>query len=474
MNGHAYHVEWDASGWDGTEWAGTTWDDNCWGHSTWPQDVNAEASWVEGQQVAWKGADWWHSGGTNTWSVSPAKEAQARPGPAGWSSQGNEQQTARVHFAKTYRTLSEVLETHTGAFKDVKTFLDLGCAPGGFSSRLLEENPEAQGFGVTLPWEAGGFPMIFADPRLTVQSSDLMKLESPDDLECPCEVDACIADAQDLSRRVNPDAKQDKGKGKGRGSGRTDASASDAGVQAACAVLGIWAMTLQELLLGLGRLTAGGTFFFRFGWRGRGTREEYWYLEATHLMLALILAHFTEVAPFKSEHWHQAHPTFYVFASGFDREAYVAAGLTESLREAIKDVVSCPRATKLPECLGALVPYLTEDTRSRVVEMLDRVGKIRSIGLSNRKHLETARPTKEAALWISPVPFSLTMPRLQDRLERYGKIVNIKRRAHPIGVGADALVQFAQPAHAEAALKAIVEQKALGEHIVAKMLAEKG
>jgi 23S rRNA U2552 (ribose-2'-O)-methylase RlmE/FtsJ len=39
---------------------------------------------------------------------------------------------------------------------NVEVFLDLGCAPGGFSKFLLEKNPGARGLGITLP----GIPVI--------------------------------------------------------------------------------------------------------------------------------------------------------------------------------------------------------------------------------------------------------------------------------------------------------------------------
>ncbi|KAI8824288.1 uncharacterized protein EV422DRAFT_315347 [Fimicolochytrium jonesii] len=42
----------------------------------------------------------------------------------------------------------------------VKHFLDLGCAPGGFSRWVLEQNADAHGLGVTLPPDVGGLPMI--------------------------------------------------------------------------------------------------------------------------------------------------------------------------------------------------------------------------------------------------------------------------------------------------------------------------
>eukprot|EP00971_Amphidinium_carterae_P261839 5194015-Amphidinium_carterae.2 len=53
----------------------------------------------------------------------------------------------------------------------------------------------------------------------------------------------------------------------------------------------ITVVSRKELMLGFGslreghhaaqlRTRLGGTFFFRFGWRGNGDSEEFWYLEA--------------------------------------------------------------------------------------------------------------------------------------------------------------------------------------------------
>mmetsp|Transcript_71727 Transcript_71727/g.214132 ORF Transcript_71727/g.214132 Transcript_71727/m.214132 type:complete len:398 (-) Transcript_71727:102-1295(-) len=392
-----------------------------------------------------------------------------------------EEHTARLHFAKTYQVLSELLEAHPGAFSETGAFLDLGCAPGGFSCRMLEEQPSAQGFGVTLPVEAGGFPVLLDHSRLQVQGCNLMELGSSEDLQCPGNVDVCLADAQDLGRRTNPSGegrgvRGGRG-GKGRrpqgGSGVGVPVAAGAGVGAACGVLGIWALTLQEVLLGLGRLRAGGTFFFRFGWRGRGHSEEQWYREATVWLLALVAAHFAEVKPFKSEFSHQADSSFYVLASGFRREAYGSAGLDAKLREAIDSVKLCQRASELPGCVRAMEEYATPDVQARVHELLDAVGRQRAIGLASRHHLEArGRPNPEAAVWISPVPLWLTVPRLRDQLKRYGKIVHIRRRAHPVGVGADAYVQFTQPAHATAALQAIAELGVLGDNVTAKRFSD--
>merc|ERR1712232_545796 len=133
----------------------------------------------------------------------------------------------------------------------------------------------------------------------------------------------------------------------------------------------------------------------------------------------------------------------------------------------------CERVQYLPYCLEELAPELSDEVRARTDQLLETVGRLRMVGIATRQHLEeSGRTSPEAALWISPVPMSLTMPRIQAQLERYGKIHSVRRRAHPVGVGADALVQFTQPAHATAALNAIIDFQVLGTGVEAKRYCE--
>merc|ERR1719259_327423 len=123
--------------------------------------------------------------------------------------------------------------------------------------------------------------------------------------------------------------------------------------------------------------------------------------------------------------------------------------------------------------MEALAEFATPELRSRVDALLESVGKLRQIGVASRQHVEQGgKPSPEAAIFISPVPFNLTMQRLRGRLERYGKISFIRRRAHPVGVGADAVVQFAQAAHARSALEAILKEGLLGDNISAARLCD--
>lgn len=429
----------------------------------WSLGADEGEGWEDGSGTDWRdggawSGPWW---GPESQSAGYGWQPSAPSRPLITSA---DEHTARLHLKKTYQVLSEVLAAHPKAFQEVHSFLDLGCAPGGFAARLLEEKPMARGYGVTMPVEGGGFPMLFQHQWFQVQGCNLMDLWGPDDLLCQEEVDVCMADAQDLGRRTNPDAVKAEKARKG--------GTSAVGVGAVCPALGIFALTFQELRLGLSRLRSGGTLLFRFGWRGKGANEELWYKEATTLLLAFILSHFNEVIPFKSEFSHNADATFYMVASGFLQEDFAREGLVERLREAMDYIVQCENVDDLPWCMETLQPYATEEMRAKADEMLETVGRLRAIGLASRHKVEGPRENPEAALWISPVPFSLTMQRLRERLERYGKISFIRRRAHAIGVGADALIQFTQPAHASAALEAIQQLKVLGESVAARRFSD--
>ena len=60
-------------------------------------------------------------------------------------------------------------------------FMDLGCAPGGFSSFLLDDERCLGGAGVTLSSSAGGFPTRLRRPNFFMQQRDLFELV-PEDL----------------------------------------------------------------------------------------------------------------------------------------------------------------------------------------------------------------------------------------------------------------------------------------------------
>lgn len=429
-----------------------------WGADPWCTDGAGVQGWA---------VDGWCTDGWDNWAGYPvAFMAPNMPGFTLTAIDAEEDNTARIHFGKTYMVLSEIIEKHPIAFGNVSVFLDFGCAPGGFSYRLLEEQPFAQGFGVTMPVDSGGFPMVFADERLRVTGCDLMSLWSVQEIGCTGEVDLCLADAQDLGRRIT----HVRG---WKGAGRRFTGSGGKGVGATCPVLGIWALTLQEFALGFDSLREGGSFVFRFGWRGRITSEDMWYQTATHRLFALVFSLFAEVEHLKSEFSHQADSSFYIVASGFRRGVYTSTRLSEDIREAVKRVHQCERSLDLPWCVECLAQFMEPDVEARIEGLLDIVGKLRAIGLSSRLRQHDAGHCAECSIFITPVPSNLTSQYLRDVLEQFGKVLNIRRRKHAVGSGADAFVRFAQPTHATTALDAIATQQVLGPNVVAKHATDK-
>eukprot|EP00811_Abedinium_folium_P007393 NODE_16823_length_975_cov_3.708726.p1 GENE.NODE_16823_length_975_cov_3.708726~~NODE_16823_length_975_cov_3.708726.p1 ORF type:complete len:264 (+),score=56.71 NODE_16823_length_975_cov_3.708726:124-915(+) len=232
--------------------------------ATWASWAPYDASWGS-DACGWVAGAWGWDAHESYWCCAgwapPAMTCMAyvpgEPGTGLITHDAVQQQTAQVHFAKTYSVLSEIIEAHPKAFESIDSFVDFGCAPGGFSCRLLEANPRAHGYGATMPVESEGFPMIFANERLQVTPVDIMSLWSVKDIGCHGEVALCIADAQDLGKRVTAFGGSGGAGAGGRGCGkkagklaRLAQQRGGKGVGAVCGALGIWALTLQELPVG--------------------------------------------------------------------------------------------------------------------------------------------------------------------------------------------------------------------------------
>lgn len=77
-----------------------------------------------------------------------------------------EASTGSYRFRDQFRSAMDDVNTQTGGAlgsNNIQTFLDLGCAPGGFSKWLLEHNRTGRGFGVTLPASDHGLSMFTDD-----------------------------------------------------------------------------------------------------------------------------------------------------------------------------------------------------------------------------------------------------------------------------------------------------------------------
>jgi len=312
-----------------------------------------------------------------------------------------------VHFHKSFGVMQEIFDHRDfvtlredllncaalagppGALPQPR-FLDLGCAPGGFSACLLQDHvlgPASTGYGVSLPPELGGFNLAFFSHRLAVQLEDILQLQSPDLLAIDNSIDLVIGDAQYLSNIFKQKSSQIKYRG------MTVKSRS----------LGIWALTVKECQLAFAKLRHGGSFVFRFGWRGVGSgssdvhpsgeqvhpsllakylEEEEWYKALTHWLFSVLKSLFSALKPFKSEYVHQADVSFYMVCRTFDREKYVLHNWEAKLQRAFDELATCEDVAAL---VAGIKDGITDETKAEINELLEIVGRMRAIGINSRK-----------------------------------------------------------------------------------------
>ncbi|KAH9912465.1 uncharacterized protein B0H18DRAFT_1157309 [Fomitopsis serialis] len=91
--------------------------------------------------------------------------------------------SSALHFEGFRRAFGEINTGSDNAFGEdrVQSFLDLGCAPGGSSTWILQNNRNARGIGITLSPDAGGLRLQLDSPfleQLQVRYEDLCKIAS--------------------------------------------------------------------------------------------------------------------------------------------------------------------------------------------------------------------------------------------------------------------------------------------------------
>lgn len=267
-------------------------------------------------------------------------------------------------------------------------FLDLGCAPGGFSGCLLQDHilgPMSVGYGVSLPPQLGGFQMVINTQRLCVQFEDLLQVEACELLCMDNSIDICVADAQYLSNMFKPQHQ----------------AAKYRGTKVRSRTLGIWALTVKECLLAFSKLRHSGSFVFRFGWRGVGSadvhpsgekvhpnllakylQEEEWYTALTHWLFSVLKSLFSTMRPFKSEYVHQADVSFYMVCRSFDREKFEMHNWEAKLQRAYDEITNCQDEALL---VAGLKEALNQGVKAEIDELLEYVGRMRAIGIQSRK-----------------------------------------------------------------------------------------
>ena len=237
----------------------------------------------------------------------------------------NEIHATLIHFQKCYSTIQEMFDTSSGHAKNFLKFLnhenlrflDIACAPGGFSQFLLEHYPDSEAYGITLPEHLGGFPVTVTIPhRFHLCEFDLLSHpRSPEPL-VPCEIDFAIADAQYLPR--------------------SQETLETYGGKKACTVTaGRLGLLLREFVIALRHLKEGGVFAFRF---------VVWENVHANILRLFLLCYdlFETIEPFKSEYQHTADCTFYCICSGFKRNVYIEKDIDTLLKVAFARVVLSP------------------------------------------------------------------------------------------------------------------------------------
>ncbi|CAE7672862.1 unnamed protein product [Symbiodinium sp. CCMP2592] len=311
-------------------------------------------------------------------------------------------------------------------------FLDLGCAPGGFSSYLLEDPRCRMGFGVTLPSTVGGFPMRLRSPNFLLQQGDLFEL-GPADLVAK-EVHICICDAQYMRNEVAWDERY-------------------TGVRCRSKQHGVWALLVKQFWLGLTRLLAGGMLIFRFGWRD-GPPEDLatvWYKKCTLRLFALLHDLFKQVKDVKSDYFNALQSSFYVCCSGFDRRRFEEREVAKLLGNNFNYLVTTRigDANQL-EILQQVDSIRTKEVDDSITIMLDRIEKLRIINEQSRRwhqRLEDRADDPRAVVMVSPVSEAMKEEDLAAIFSVYGRVkrVDIERAEQK------AMVQFALAEHATAA-----------------------
>jgi hypothetical protein len=237
-----------------------------------------------------------------------------------------ESHSTLIHFQKCYSTMQELFE-HADRFSLYQflppdrplVFLDIACAPGGFSQYLLDHYQSSRGYGITLPIALGGFPMAveaYPSNRFKTCYFDLLEHPMSPEPRVGELVDIAIGDAQYFPRSQEA-LEEYKGKKAGTVTG------------------GRLGLLLREFIFAFDSLREGGIYIFRF---------VVWEKVHSNILRLFFLCFdfFEKVQPFKSEYQHTADCTFYAVCTGFKRTKFEESGIGVELRVAYARVVLSP------------------------------------------------------------------------------------------------------------------------------------
>lgn len=345
-----------------------------------------------------------------------------------------------VHFQKCYGVMAEIFDRHDNLSACLPStgfrFLDLGCAPGGFSTFLLEDPRCYTGFGVTLPSLSGGFPVRVRSERFFLQQADLFEL-GPGDL-LASDVNICICDAQYLRNNISWDEQY-------------------RGVRCRSKQHGVWALLMKQFWLGLTKLTSGGAIIFRFGWRDPGPDDPatVWYKKITLRLFTLLHDLFGTVNEVKSDYFNALQSSFYVCCANFNRPRFVSRQVAKLLGSQFNMLITTwIQDSNELDILANVDRIRTAEVDEKISDMLDRINKLRLIHEeSRRRHRKTEALNEgdpKAVVVLSPAPSQMSDQQLTDIFSKYGRVRRVVRRH-----GGDVAVHFAQAQHANAAMSAL-------------------
>eukprot|EP00392_Amoebophrya_sp_AT5.2_P000198 g198.t1 len=306
-----------------------------------------------------------------------------------------------VHFQKCYNVMAEIWDFFCDMLPEDPgfKFLDLGCAPGGFASFLLEDPRCLAGCGVTLANSSGGYPIRLRQPNFFMQIRDLFDLSTAD-LLCRGLVHVCICDAQYLRDSTSWDKKY-------------------RGIRCRSKQHGVWSLLVKQFSLGFHKLQQNGILIFRFGWKDNpGDVQTIWYKRVSVRLFTLIHLLFAKVKEIKSDYYNILDGSFYVCAAGFDREKYEKINVHGILVDQFFDLTTSryDEASE-HEVLEAADAFRTREVDGKINDMLERVEKLRLVHeqSSQRRH-ELLQEDESESLqcgkcfgFIKPVPQGLSL-----------------------------------------------------------------
>lgn len=354
-----------------------------------------------------------------------------------------------IHFQKCYGVMAELFEVHNNMESVIPTegfkFLDLGCAPGGFSSYLLDDPRCMTGFGVTLPSTSGGFPMRLRRSNFLLQQGDLFEIGVSDLIASGVHI--CICDAQYLRNEISWDERY-------------------RGVRCRSKQHGVWALLLKQFWLGLSRLVTGGILIFRFGWRDPGPDDPatVWYKKMTLRLFSLLHDLFEQVREVKSDYFNALQSSFYVCCSNFSAERFDDRQVAKLLGANFNYLLSTHiQDSNELDILPQVDQIRTEEVDNNISEMLDRINRLRLIHEQSRRwhhQQEQLHEDPRAVVYISPIRPWMTDEALTTAFSVYGRV----RRVELDGEH-EAMVSLASVEQARIAMTAMRNKSGLGEGV---------